>query len=388
MGLRRLGELTTVEVEKIAISLVTTGVFGNPYSLPTGPTAHAAPIYPSMLALLYWVFGTGTLDRWAQLILNNFVVSLQYSLLPVVAITYGLPTRVGVLGGLIGALVPLYFWSEIWSFEAPFAGIALMILNLLTLRSWQQHDFSLRAAGVQGCCWGLALLVAPNLILVFFSMLLMMFFFFRNQYRVIVHSAVMICLMGIVLLPWTLRNYYQLGAMIFIRSNFGLELSISNNDLAKAAMQDNYKRGFSVGHPHADTREAMKVQQIGEIAYNRGKMKDALHWIRENPIKFISLTALRMLYCWFPKTDRLPQSIVAGILTVAGGIGLWQLFRINYLAAGLITTIWVGFPIIFYFLQFHTRYRYPIHWTFLILAALAFDSVVQSSSSGKRLRAG
>ena len=58
------------------------------------------------------------------------------------------------LGGLIGALVPLYFWSEIWGFEAPFAGIELMILNLLTLRSWQQHDFSIRAAGVQGFCWG------------------------------------------------------------------------------------------------------------------------------------------------------------------------------------------------------------------------------------------
>jgi uncharacterized membrane protein len=295
---------------------------------------------------------------------------------------------VGVLGGLIGALVPLYFWSEIWAFEAPFAGIALMILNLLTLRSWQQHDFSLRAAGVQGFCWGLALLVAPNLISVFFCVLLMMFFFFHKQYRLIVHSVVMICLTGVLLFPWTLRNYYQLGAMIFIRSNFGLELSISNNDLAEAAMADNFKRGFSVGHPHVDRREAMKVQQIGEIAYNRGKMNDALHWIRENPIKFIRLTALRMLYCWFPKTDRLPQSIVAGILTVVGGIGLWQLFRINYLAAGLITTIWVGFPIIFYFLQFHIRYRYPIHWTFLILAALAFDSVVHSSSSGKRLRAG
>jgi hypothetical protein len=380
MGLRRLNDLTAVEVEKIAISLITTGVFGNPYSLPTGPTAHAAPIYPSMLAFFYWVLGTGTVDRWAQLILNNFVVSLQYSLLPVVAVTYGLPTRVGVLGGLIGALVPLYFWSEIWAFEAPFAGIALMILNLLTLHSWQQHDFSLRAAGVQGFCWGLALLVAPNLILVFFTMMLATFFFFHNQYRLIVYSAVTICLMGIVLFPWTLRNYHQLGGVIFIRSNFGLELSVSNNDLAEAAMVDNYKKGFSVGHPHVDRREAMKVQQIGEIAYNRGKMKDALDWIRENPIKFIRLTALRMLYCWFPKTDRLAQSIVAGILTIAGGIGLWQLFRINWLAAGLITTIWVSYPIIFYVLQFHPRYRYPLHWTFLILAALAFDSAVQRFS--------
>jgi hypothetical protein len=387
MGLPRVNELTTVEVEKIVISLVTTGVFGNPYPLPTGPTAHAAPIYPSMLAFLSWLFGAATLDRWAQLILNSFVVSLQYSLLPVVARTYGLPTRVGVWGGLTGALVPLFFWIEIWAFEAPFTGIALMILSLLTLRSWQQQDFSLRAAGVQGVCWGLALLVAPNLILVCVGMMLATFILFHNQRRLIAHTAVAICLIGVVLLPWTLRNYYQLGGMVFVRSNFGLELSVSNNNFAEAAMIDNYKRGFSVGHPNVDRREAMKVQELGEIAYNRGKMNEAVDWIRENPVQFIKLTALRMLYCWFPKTERLPQSIVAGILTIAGVIGLWQLFRINCLAAGLITTIWVSYPIIFYFLQFHTRYRYPMHWTFVILAALAFDRALQSSSSATRLRA-
>jgi hypothetical protein len=372
-----------IEVDKIAISLITTGVFGNPYSLPTGPTAHAAPIYPSMLALLYWVFGTGTLGGWARFIFNNFVTSLQYSLLPVIAITFGLHTRVGVLAGLIGALVPLYFWSEIWGFEAPFAGTALMILNLLTLRFWQQHDFSIRAAVVQGFCWGFGLLVAPNLILVFLGTMLSVFFFFPNNHKLVFYSAIIIFLMGVTLIPWTLRNYFQLGAVFFIRSNLGLELSISNNDLAKATMTDNFGTGWSVGHPNARRHEAMKVQQIGEVAYNKEKMKNALDWIRDNPFKFLRLTALRIVYFWFPKTDRLPQSILAGILTIAGGVGLWQLFRVNRLAAALVIMIWVGFPITFYFLQFSTRYRYPIHWTFLILAALALDNGVRSRSGAR-----
>jgi hypothetical protein len=387
MGLPRLNELTTVELEKIVISLVTTGVFGNPYPLPTGPTAHAAPIYPSILAFLSWLFGAGTLDRWAQLLLNSFAVSLQYSLLPAIARTYGLPTRVGIWAGLIGALVPLFFWIEIWAFEAPFTGIALMVVSLLTLRSWQQREFSPRAAAVQGLCWGVALLVAPNLILVFLGLTLATFILFHNQLGLIMHSAVTICLMSIVLLPWTLRNYRELGGFVFIRSNFGLELSVSNNNFARAAMIDNFESGFSVGHPNVDYREATKVQQLGEIAYNRAKMHEALAWIRENPVKFIKLTALRMLYSWFPKMDRLSQTIVAGILTIAAAVGLCQLFRINSLAAALITTIWVSYPIIFYFLQFHTRYRYPLHWTFVILAAFAFDRALQGSSSVKRLRA-
>src|SRR5271157_6520169 len=54
------------EMEKIARSLAEDNVFGNPYALPTGPTAHHAPIYPFLLSLIFRMFGYGPDARLIQ----------------------------------------------------------------------------------------------------------------------------------------------------------------------------------------------------------------------------------------------------------------------------------------------------------------------------------
>lgn len=51
-------DLTRYELERTAISLATTGVYGNPYAIPTGPTAHVSPGYTLILAGLFKLFGT------------------------------------------------------------------------------------------------------------------------------------------------------------------------------------------------------------------------------------------------------------------------------------------------------------------------------------------
>src|SRR5512146_619934 len=44
----------------IAHSLATTGRFADPfYSMPTGPTAHLAPLYPAILGLILYIWGEG-----------------------------------------------------------------------------------------------------------------------------------------------------------------------------------------------------------------------------------------------------------------------------------------------------------------------------------------
>ena len=49
------------EATSVGITLARTGTFGNPYALPTGPTAHLPPIPPAINALIYKAFGV-TLD--------------------------------------------------------------------------------------------------------------------------------------------------------------------------------------------------------------------------------------------------------------------------------------------------------------------------------------
>ena len=46
-----------VEVRNVAITLARTGDFANPYFVPTGKTAHLAPIAPFLTSLVYRTWG-------------------------------------------------------------------------------------------------------------------------------------------------------------------------------------------------------------------------------------------------------------------------------------------------------------------------------------------
>src|SRR6476469_583693 len=52
-------DLSRYELERTAISLSRTGIFGNPYAIPTGPTAHVSPGYTIILAGIFHAFGEG-----------------------------------------------------------------------------------------------------------------------------------------------------------------------------------------------------------------------------------------------------------------------------------------------------------------------------------------
>src|SRR3954468_19544919 len=48
--------LYTGEADSIARSLAAKGAFADPFAAPTGATAHCAPIYPAVGALIYTIF--------------------------------------------------------------------------------------------------------------------------------------------------------------------------------------------------------------------------------------------------------------------------------------------------------------------------------------------
>jgi hypothetical protein len=51
------------------------------------------------------------------------------------------------------------------------------------------------------------------------------------------YTAAALAMASICLMPWIWRNHRQLGAPIIARSNFELELQLSNNDLASSLEQ-------------------------------------------------------------------------------------------------------------------------------------------------------
>ena len=69
------------ELGSIAISLVKTGQFANPYMIPTGPTAHLPPVYPFIFSMIYRWFGLTAEAGYASMLFIIVAGSLLYALI-------------------------------------------------------------------------------------------------------------------------------------------------------------------------------------------------------------------------------------------------------------------------------------------------------------------
>jgi hypothetical protein len=366
------------EMERLARSLAETGVFGNPYALPTGPSAHHAPVYPALLAGLFLLFGYGAAAAWAVVLMNFTFAAVQYALLPVLARIAGLPMIPAIAAGLAGAALPFRVLKEV-AWDATLVALA-MVLGL-TLAVWWRRERvpSYRRSLVAGAGWGLCLLAAPG-VLPMLGVLAAWWFLtalVERRASVLPRLAVLLLAAVVVLVPWTVRNYRTLGGLIFVRSNFGLEFSLSNRDGAHVTMKDNVQIGFPRNyftrhHPLPSAAEAVRVREMGEIAYNRERLSRALAWCREHPGDFARLMLGRFVGFWAMPTGTQPwKDALLQPITLLGLAGLVVVWRRNREAGAAFAAAFAGFPLVYYFVQLDPRYRYPMEWMFLLLAGQA-----------------
>src|SRR5258708_40238064 len=125
-------DLFRPEPVKIAVSLAKTARFADPYMIPTGFTAHAAPLYPILISPLYYFFGDNRTADFARVILSVIVAAVSYAVLPFVAQALDISASVGILAGFTGALLPAHFWPEsMGQFETAFVPLFLEISVIL-----------------------------------------------------------------------------------------------------------------------------------------------------------------------------------------------------------------------------------------------------------------
>ena len=132
--------------------------------------------------------------------------------------------------------------------------------------------------------------------------------------------AVQFALVALLLAPWVIRNARELGSPIVTRSNFGLELRLSNNGLAGPLERENYEHGvYHVYHPLQSVKQAERVKALGEPEFNRQSTQEAFTWMREHPAQFLKLTAERMFFFLVPTNSGTSgKSGVAGASRAAG----------------------------------------------------------------------
>jgi hypothetical protein len=365
------------EVVRVALSVAEHGTFANPFQpLPTGYTAHPAPVYVLFFAAIARLWGegfTGAMVLWG---INIGFLALQLALLPALSKRLGLGVGPGVLAAAFGMVFQPYRVLPEW--ESLMVGALMVLVCVLTIPHFQQAA-DWKHSLLLGFLWGTALLANPQCVL-----LLLVWPHFAasgsqpQQFRR-ARRAMLVVLAGaaLVCLPWFIRNYERFHAVFFIRDNLGLELATSNNSCAEPTMLGNFLSGcHQATHPNANSALATRVFEKGEIRFNQEELRTAAGWIETHPRQFASLTLRRFLKYWFPYLQGLRYAIPSGVLTALSYIGLAVMFRNRRRAAWILASTLGLYPLIYYIVQFEARYRYPIYWaTFLPAAYLVVEAV-------------
>lgn len=356
-----------VESFALAESIVNHHSFSDPFeALPTGPSAHMGPLFPVYLALIIRVFGQGSAAVGVIMWVASLTLAVQLMMLPLLAKHLGLGFWTGMLAALAwlaAAIPPTLF------FEAQLVGLLVVATAFLMATSFTS-EMTTRQLLLSGTLWGALLLLQPVVILVLPFWLLLLHFQSLSSLR---QKLALGILPIIFVTPWVVRNFVVFHKPVFIRDNLGLELAVSNNDCASYSFEINDATGcFSKLHPNKSYEEALKVRQLGEVEYNRVRLQEVIRWIKDNPSAFASLSLKRFEAFWVPPISDDPgpgvimRPWVLDCLTLLGVAGLFLMWR-NARVAAFVVALWlIFFPLIYYFIQFFQRYRFPIVWASLL----------------------
>jgi hypothetical protein len=372
-------DLERYELQRTSYSMATTGLFGNPYAIETGPTAHVSPGYPLILAGIYRVFGAGERGELVKEMLASAVSAAAWAMVPLAASILGMPPIVGFFAALLGAGLPLKLSVETkGDWEAPYAALAVMSTTCVTVLLWRRRSFTTSEAVRSGAAWGVGLWFVSALLPAFLLFALAGCFqgLSRRYVKFLVIQGIVVALM---LAPWVIRNQIELGSPIVTRSNFGLELRLSNNDMAGPLERDNYLKGvYHVYHPLQSVEQAERVKALGEPKFNREATAEALAWAEDHPAQFVKLTAQRIFYFWFqPVPRQIGKTVWLALIGVMGFVGLFLFARRDLWGALPLGLFMLVLPLPNYLVHVGLRHRYPLDWICSLLAVYAVWAIAK-----------
>ena len=363
------------ELGAIAISLMKTGQFADPYMISTGPTAHLPPIIPYIISMIYRGFGLTSTAGYASRLFAITMGALLYAMLPWLSGRFGLGRQAGFMGGIAGAL-----FIEWHGHGEYLTGIVMGLVLVAFLRRWTVKSVSWMGSFTLGLAIGAAFHLQPALLPVMLGCMGFELLWSRSKRKWALLGVMSLGVM-IACIPWGWRNYTAFNALFFVRSNMGLELRLGNHEGAPATMEVLAQQP-DPRHPKVHFKEARLLQEVGEIEYMKQAGNEALEWIRINPGDFIWLTVQRFANLWAGPLHRPKAAAVVLALTIFAFWGAWRTIPgLTFPQRASILIPLATYPIIYYIVAYMPRYRVPIDWILFILAGAAVWSWIGVDNS-------
>jgi 4-amino-4-deoxy-L-arabinose transferase-like glycosyltransferase len=362
------------EMGRIAASIASGHGFSNPFYDPTGPTAWEPPLTPFLIAGVFKLFGIYSHASSFVLLTIN---SLWSALTCIAVFRIARPSfgeKVAVGSAWTWALFPYaIYWDIKWVWETSLS--ALLVAAICWVALSLEDDLSSPKPWLRfGALWGIAALNSPSLLS--FLPVSWLYAWYRcrragkNSLSGLLVAALTFC---VFVTPWLVRNYRVFGRPVFLRANFGAELRMGNGPYADGTWQYYL-------HPTHNDWEFRKYQAMGELAYVAQRKKEAVDWIKTHPAQFATVTFRKFVYYWYgvprdlnpPWLAPLKNSLFAtsSLLTF---FGLWLAIRQRRRHAWLFFWLLLIYPLIYYVVFPHARYRHPVDPEITILCVYVLN---------------
>ena len=339
-----------------------------PFVGQTGPTAWVAPVYPLIIACVTKLFGDFSTTSVVILMSLNCAFSALTCIPLYLAGEATFGRRTAWFAAWAWALIPYFNLWHTWLWDVNLSALLLMIMFWLTVRAAESRSWRYELG--LGTVAGLIAVTNPSLLSFLPVSLIWIFWRRRHSRSGWLRPALLVGVTILVIVaPWAIRNRFAFHRWVFLRSNFGAEFYLRNKH---AMTQEEWLRG----HPAINWYEGNAYRQLGEIAYNHDRMEQALRTVREYPGEFAKVSLLRMVEFW---TGSLPTGYGEDAfwrhlylpLSVLGLAGVVLAIARGTPARWLYFGVVAVYPLVFYFTQPLTRYRFPMEPVLLLLASFA-----------------
>jgi 4-amino-4-deoxy-L-arabinose transferase-like glycosyltransferase len=353
-----------------------------PFTRANTPTAHWSFIYPPFLAAIYAVAGYHPLvARIVQAALGGALTSW---------LIYRMGRRLGEEAvGLAGAALAAGYGYFIY-YNAALMTETFFIVSVLASLYLALELAARPSPGLWlglGLALGLASLLRQTMLL--FAPVLLLYLVWALRRRVPDgsapgarpwHFALPVAVIGLMILPWTARNYVAYGEFLLLNSNAGYAFYASNNpNLATEWDND------EVVVPVPDDLRGQNEARLNSELTRRG-----LEFITADPERYARLTltkALEYFKFWPSSGSRLISNLNR---VLSFGLVL------PFMLFGLYLSLprWRSYAALYLFAAVHTgihlltwpapRYRLPVDAVLMVFAGLALVELARQAAGWRR----
>ncbi len=268
----------------IAQAILRGEGYSNPFDEPTGPTAWMAPVMTYQVLLVFWL--SEPMPSAALPLMSAFQAM---ECLFFVFVTFRLAcemTSPPVAAASVGVFLLAYREHLLLTTNDTMVAVPAMTIALGTLHQ-VSNRWSYPSSFLRGVAGGFVWLCSPA---IGFAWTMTLLWWRGRSWRSLIATMI-----GAILTvsPWLIHCHRSLGHIVPIKSNAGFELwqsqVVDDDGLLDGATMTRHPNRIG-GAVHR-----ARIREIGEVAFCREKMWQAIDAIKDQPLDYLSRVARRAL---------------------------------------------------------------------------------------------